>query len=110
MEKLTKKSINNMYKNKIEVGYCALQYLLYFKNRSFYTAGVYGWNADIYQVNWDTVIITGYRPFGNIQPDYDLIGKYENKAKRIINTELSTDKAKKEVNKLLDEFIQEITK
>ncbi len=108
MEKITKKTINNICKNIVKVSYCDLQYLLYFQEKKFYTSGVYGWNADIYLIGLNTAICSGYRPFGNIEPKREIINRYEEKAKEIINTEISLEKAKKQVNHLLNEFIKEI--
>ena len=63
----TKKAIMNAYRNVIKVGYCDMQDALKWREPNFYTAGVYGWNSDVYVIDCDTVIVTGYRPFGNIE-------------------------------------------
>ena len=65
--KTTKKAIMNAYRNVIKVGYCDMQYALRWREPNFYTAGVYGWNADVYVIDCYTVIVTGYRPFGNME-------------------------------------------
>ena len=65
--KITKKAIMNAYRNVIKVGYCDMQYALRWREPNFYTAGVYGWNADVYVIDCYTVIVTGYRPFGNME-------------------------------------------
>lgn len=106
----TKKEIEKNYKNKICVPYGDLQYLLCFKSPEFYTSGVYGWNADIYQYNYNTVIVTGYRPFGNIVK-YEIVKKYEDKAKKIIfNKNISCTKQKNIISELLENFINEVLK
>ena len=64
---ITKKAIMSAYRNVIKVGYCHLQDALKWREPNFFTAGVYGWNADVYVIDGDTVIVTGYRPFGNIE-------------------------------------------
>ena len=64
---ITKKAIMSAYRNVIKVGYCGLQKALKWREPNFYTAGVHGWNADVYVIDCDTVIVTGYRPFGNIE-------------------------------------------
>ena len=94
----TKKEINNGYTNRICVGYCALQTLLSFENPVAYTTRTEGWGADIYLFG-TTAIITGYAPFGNIRPDYELCKKYERFAE---------GKSKEEKRKLIDEFIKEV--
>lgn len=108
MEKITRKQVN-MYKNIICVPYCDLWYLLYFRNKTGYNSGVYGWNYDFYHINLHTCIVTGYRPFGNIK-NYDLCDEYNEKAKNIIEDRTISDEEKKEkVENLLEEFIEKIT-
>lgn len=80
----TKKAIMDYYPNVIKVGYCSLQTLLKFRSPDAYTASrTYGWRADVYEITCDTVIVTGYAPFGNIIPDYETIKKYEEKAQEL---------------------------
>lgn len=70
---ITKKAIMSAYRNVIKVGYCDLQDALKWREPNFYTEGVYGWNADVYVIDYDTVIVTGYRPFGNVELPRDVI-------------------------------------
>ena len=108
--KVAKKEIMENYKNVICVGYCDLCYLLKCIEPRFFTNGVYGWNSDIYEINENTCICTGYRPFGNISANgRNIIKKYDNKAKAIwYNYDLTYDQQKKKVSKLLDKFILEV--
>lgn len=69
----TKKAIMTSYRNVIKVGYCDLQQALKGLEPNYYTVGVYGWNADIYVIDNDTVLVTGYRPFGNTSLTRDTI-------------------------------------
>lgn len=104
--KVTKKEIVSNYNNVICIGYCALQSLLNYENARFYTCGVYGWNLDIYEINNNTVIVTGYRPFGNIKVDYDTQRKYEAEAQRIDYDHTIKYEARKEaIKNLLNEFV-----
>lgn len=107
--KTTKKEIQKSFKNIICVGYGDLQNLLSYTDVVFYTCGVYGWNADVYKINNNTIICTGYRPFGNIK-NYKLIEKYENKAKKIKENNFCYEEIKQKLNKLLNDFIKEILK
>lgn len=87
-----------------------MQSLLYYKNPDYYTSGVYGWNADIYQIDSDTVIVTGYRPFGNIKIDYNTIKKYELEAKKIaynIKNHDIEDK-KEKIEKILKKLVENV--
>ena len=61
------------FENVIKVGYCDLQDALKWREPNFYTAGVYGWNADVYIIDHDTAIVTGYRPFGNMEIPREVI-------------------------------------
>lgn len=87
-QKTTKKWIYENFANVIEVGYCNIQTLLAGLNPSYYTTRAEGWAADIYIVNNSTAIVTGYAPFGNIHPGYELQKKYEMLARRIIGDSL----------------------
>lgn len=105
--KTTKKEIQKSFKNIICVGYCSLQNLLSYTDATFYTCGVNGWNADVYKTNNNTIIVTGYRPFGNIE-NYELVKKYENKAKKIKENNFYYEEIKQKLNKLLNDFVKEI--
>ena len=100
----TQKTIKENYAAIISIGYCDAWYLLYFENPIAFTSGVYGWNADIYEKN-NIAIVTGYRPFGNIHVDYDIIREYNNRAKTIISDNgIEYEKKKELVNDLILEF------
>lgn len=107
--KTTKKEIQKSFKNIICVEYGDLQNLLSYTDATFYTCGLYGWNADAYKINNNTIIVTGYRPFGNIE-NYEVIKKYENKAKKIKENIFNYEEKKQKLNKLLNDFIKEILK
>ena len=81
------------YRNVIKVGYCDMQDALKWREPNFYTAGVYGWNADVYVIDYDTVIVTGYRPFGNMELSREVIDTL-NKCARSITHYFDYDMAK----------------
>lgn len=103
----TKRDTKAGYGNVICVGYCGLQALLGYESPVAYTARREGWAADIYEFG-NTAIVTGYAPFGNIRPDYETCRKYEKKAGEIPYT-LSYEERKEALNKLISEFIEEVT-
>lgn len=105
--KTTKKNVNNSFKYVICVSYCELQDLLNYENPVAYTVRREGWAADIYDFG-NTAIVTGYAPFGNIRPDYEICKKYEEKAKKMSYIHIFEEK-KKELQKLIVEFIWEVT-
>lgn len=106
--KTTQKEIKADYGSVIKIGYCDLQYLLKYESPIAYTSGVYGWNADIYDFG-GVAIVTGYRPFGNIRPNWEIINKYEREAENIYNFYRYEDRvgALKDLQK---NFIAEVTK
>lgn len=105
---VTQRTIRNSYSNIISVGYCKLQHLLSRRSPEFYTSGSYGWNADIYVVSPDTVIVTGYRPFGNCKPNYEQREKYESKAADVIQYySFDPDRARIRLDEMIQEFVKE---
>lgn len=106
--KTTKSAVMNGYENKIAISYCALQTLLRYESESAYTVRREGWAADIYDFG-NTAIVTGYAPFGNIRPGYEVCKKYEKAAEKIAyNYNLKGDEQKQQLRKLIDEFIKEV--
>ena len=98
------------FKNVIRVEYRDALNLLFTKNPIASVSGVDGWKCDIYDIN-GVAIATGYQPFGNIRPDYDTIKKYEDEARKIAcDSWGSYQKMLDQVNNLLDQFIEEVTK
>ena len=104
--KSTKGDIMANYPKVIKIGYCDLQFLLKYESPITYTAGVYGWNADIYDFN-GVAIVTGYRPFGNICPDRQIIEKYEKEAGNICHN-YSYEEGHKALRELQKKFIEEV--
>lgn len=107
MKKITAKEVKATHVNVIQVGYCELGNLLTFKNPYAYTAGIYGWNADVYSYG-TTAIVTGYRPFGKkVNPG--TYKTYETMAGLVISDKaLSLDEKREKVNNLLDKFMEVI--
>lgn len=109
--RVTKNQIKDGYKNIISVSYCELQTLLKYENPRYYTAGIYGWGADIYELDYDTVIVTGYAPFGNIEVKRETIKKYEKAAERMVyDYSKSYEDNKKKLDKLIEKFKNEVLK
>lgn len=106
----TKKEIKSRY-TTIKVSYCAIQTLLSCEDAIYYTAGICGWNADIYTFG-KVAIVTGYDPFGEYKASHELCKKYEKQAEEIVNNYRFTDYEIKnaELRKLIDEFIAEVIK
>ena len=54
-------------------------------------------------------MLQGIDLFGNVE-NYEVIKKYENKAKKIKENIFNYEEKKQKLNKLLDDFIKEILK
>ena len=100
---VTRKWIASNY-TCIGVGYCSLQYLLWFQSKKFYTTGVYGWNFDAYTFG-NFCVTTGYRNMIH-HIEAENVKEYDNKAKEIIkDSRLSYEEQKNKVNALLKQFL-----
>ena len=107
--KTTRKQINQNYNSVLSIGYCDAQYSLQGKNPIAYNEGSYGWNADVYDIN-GVAIVTGYKPWGNIHPDYNTIKKYEDEARKIcFNSWRNYQNMLDQTDLLLNQFIDEVT-
>ena len=80
--KTTQKAIKTNYNTIICIPYCGLQNLLNYKSPVAYTVRREGWAADIYDMGGGVAIVTGYAPFGNVRPSYELRERYETKPKK----------------------------
>lgn len=107
--KTTKKEMKKAYKNIIPISYCSMYDLLYYEEPITYCAGIYGWSCDNYLIDNNTLISTGYSPINSIKTDYEKVKKYNDLAKKIrCNNKLTEKQKKKEIEKLLNEFVKEI--
>lgn len=100
--KTTAKAIRNGYHRIVRIGYCEAQFLLKYRSPFAYSAGVYGWNGDYYDVD-GVCIATGYRGLPdsrNVKCDYALVRKYD---------DMAQGKTQAEIEVLLRAFIKEIT-
>ena len=104
--KTTKKEMKQNYHRIIGIGYCDAYYLLRYEEPIAYSAGVYGWACDYYDID-GVLISTGYSHLDNknTYADYEIIKEYNNKAREIENNNQNYDTRKEQINELLSEFI-----
>lgn len=82
----TRKDVKRIGYNGIVCIPCAdLQDLFPKSDRIAYNAGVYGWNYDVYELNYGLALSTGYRPIGNISAPREIVKMYNDAAKRLRN-------------------------
>ena len=107
--KTTQKEIRANYNKIICVPYCGLQNLLNYENPVAYTVRREGWSADIYDMGGGVAIVTGYAPFGNIRPSYELRERYEKQAETIrYNYSLAWEEQREQLKQLARTFIAEV--
>lgn len=108
-KRTTKKYIMALENKIVEVGYCDLQHLLAYVNPDYYTAGVYGWNSDVYLLGNGIAIVTGYRPFGNVKPDYTTLRRWDDLAHDVLrNGHITETERRAQVMRLLDRFVASV--
>ena len=108
--KTTAKAIKKAYSNIITIGYCDMAHLLSYCTPAYYTCGINGWNCDVYIIDDNTVIATGYRPVSGNLHSYELVKKYNEKAKSEIYGHWNIDyqEQKKIASQMLADFVKEI--
>ena len=97
----SKKELREGYYRIISIGYCDAQRLLNYEKAFAYSAGVYGWACDYYDID-GVLISTGYSPLAskNVKFDYKLVREYEDEAD---NLDRDGRRA------LLEEFIKKVS-
>ena len=105
--KTTQKEIRANFNKIICVSYCGLQNLLNYESPVAYTVRREGWAADIYDMGGGIAIVTGYAPFGNIRPPYELRERYEKQAEKI-RYEYSYDRQRESLKSLARDFVKEV--
>lgn len=99
---VTRKFVVNSCSNIKKCGDCDLACLLRYQNPTYFTAGVYGWNFDVYLLPGLT-LCTGYR--GMPGERLEGIKEYEDKARKIYEDfSLNYEKKVAAIATLLDEF------
>lgn len=105
--KTTQKEIRANYNKIICIPYCGLQTLLNYESPVAYTVRREGWAADIYDMGGGVAIVTGYAPFGNIRPSYELRERYETQAEKIrYDYSLSYEQQRESLKGLVRDFIK----
>ena len=107
MIKVRKKDILDNYNIVLKVLYCETEDLLRGEDCKFCTTGKDGWNADVYILDKDIVLVTGYRPFGTRNYD-DILKKYNNIAKNINSKDYDWKEQKAQLELNLHRMIEEI--
>ena len=105
----TKKAMKESYRKIYCAGNDSLQHLLKFHDPIAYSTRAEGWACDYYDIN-GILLSSGYAPIGkNI--DYNLRSKYDDEARKILsNYDLEYEEKKKQIEILLNEFMEIVTK
>ena len=104
--KLTNKQVKEKYFT-YAVGYCELQNLLRYENRTGYNSGINGWNSDFY-IFGNKAISTGYNPIGKYI-SHKLVREYDDGARKIIQDDVLSWEDKREIiGALLADFVSKL--
>lgn len=107
--KISKQQARGLFPQMIAIPYCGAQFLLRYKEPFAYSAGVYGWSCDYYDVG-GVGISTGCRPIGKHAPD-ELVHRFEDQARKLVmESNLDSETERGMINDLLGEFLCEIMK
>lgn len=85
--KVTKKELKENYYNIISIGYCQAEFLLRYKLPRFYYCNIYGWRFDVYEIDYGTILTTGYGYLKTSKHQKEInkiIAKYNTKAYKIL--------------------------
>ena len=104
----TKNFINKHYKNIYCAGYEDLHFLLKAYDAVFYNAGQCGWNWNAYEVDYNTVIITGYRNFTGYTIPYETALKYDQQARNLHCNSCDWNATREQLHQLMQELLQEL--
>lgn len=105
----TQKAVKNHFSKVISVNYCGLQHLLTMERVDCHTERREGWGADVYDFG-NVAIVTGYAPFGNVKPSYEVVSRYDNEARKLLNSYWTNyDEMKEKLTALIEKFIEEVT-
>lgn len=110
----TRAFLTGFYDHVFRAGYCDLQNIYRYEEPRFYNHGVYGWNFDVFTdhtENGESVAITtGYRNMTGKLIPYDIIEKYNSKARKILEVPFSTpfEETQKQLEENRRAFIAEL--
>lgn len=76
----TRPKMQKAFSRIFQVGYCRLQSVLFEQSPRFYTKGQLGWNNDIYVLDCDTILVTGYRSTFGTPLDPKKVSEFEGRA------------------------------
>ena len=106
----TIKYIRNNYRHIYRAGYCDLYHIFRYEDPVYYNSGVYGWNCDIYvDFARDIAITTGYRNMAGTCIPSEIVKKYSDIAKSIVeNYAIPYDEMKAALAENRENFLNEL--
>ena len=111
--RITNKELREGYYT-IELSYGATQNILKFQPARFCNYGVYGWNYDVYELDWNLAICTGYRPVKSIPEKLnkqarEIVKKYDKKAEALHSWDYKKyENYRKAIDRLYNNMVNEL--
>lgn len=111
--KVSDKELRNGYYT-IALGYCEAQNILKYQAAKFYNYGVYGWRYDVYELDWNLAICTGYQPIKSIpekvnRAAVEIIEKFDKKAAALDSCNYKGyDNYRRAIERLYNRMVKEL--
>ena len=110
----TMKAVRANYKKVFRCGFCDLSNIFYREEPDYYNSGVYGWNCDIYTSygcsvpEYNIAITTGYRNMAGERIPSDIIKKYDDVAREILESDATWEQKRESLNSNMTAFFKEL--
>lgn len=111
--KVTRNSVKANYSNIYYVGYCEMYHMLSAFRKVGFSSGVYGWNYNVYEIDIDTCVVTGYRGMYGKRIERKQYEKFEKKAAAIYRdpeNRLPYEKRQEKIRKMTLKFFDNLKK
>ena len=98
----------------IALGYCDAQHVLTYQGARYYNYGVYGWRYDVYELDYNLAICTGYQPIKSIPEKInrlavEIIEKYDQKAGALNSRDYkSYENYRRAIERLYNKMVTEL--
>ena len=109
--KVSKKELKENYNYRISVNIGRAYYLLRYQSPRFYYSNNYGWRFDVYELDYHTILTTGYEYLEtnkNQDKINDIIDKYDELAYNIYRYNKSYETEQEEIDNILNKCVKEL--
>ena len=106
---MTRNDVKKAFTKIYAADYCSLECLLKNQLRIGYNAGTFGWNYDVFSLNENVALRTGYRNMPGKEIPTNITSYYNKRAEEIFhNPILSYEEKNKNLSELIDQLVDEL--